>query len=78
MQSFNIVNTPVILLFSKKWAPGLSAEDNSFDLQHTDFNVGLGSRSTLVGFSVSVTTLIPMQSVICNKHTLINQWKKNV
>ena len=29
MQSFNIVNTPVILLFSKKWAPGLSAEDNT-------------------------------------------------
>ena len=24
----DIVNTPVILLFSKKWAPGLSAEDN--------------------------------------------------
>ena len=28
-QSFNIVNTPIILLFSKKWVPGLAAEDNS-------------------------------------------------
>ena len=28
MQSFNIVNTPIILLFSKKWVKGLSAEDN--------------------------------------------------
>ena len=28
MQSFNIVNTPVILLFSKKWVPDLTEEDN--------------------------------------------------
>ena len=28
-QSFNIVNTPVTLLFSKKWVPGLTEEDNS-------------------------------------------------
>ena len=28
-QSFNIGNTPIILLFSKKWVPGLPAEDNS-------------------------------------------------
>ena len=28
-QSFNIVNTAVILLFSKKWVPGLTAEDNN-------------------------------------------------
>ena len=28
-QSFNIVNTPIILLFSKKWVPGLAAEDNN-------------------------------------------------
>ena len=27
-QSFNIGNTPIILLFSKKWVPGLAAEDN--------------------------------------------------
>ena len=27
-QSVNIVNTPIILLFSKKWAPGSAAEDN--------------------------------------------------
>ena len=27
-QNFNIVNTPIILLFSKKWVPGLAAEDN--------------------------------------------------
>ena len=27
-QSFNIVNTPLILLFSKKWVPGFAAEDN--------------------------------------------------
>ena len=26
-QSFNIVNTPIILLFSKKWVPGLATED---------------------------------------------------
>ena len=29
MQSFNIVNTPIILLFSNKWVPGLAAEDNN-------------------------------------------------
>ena len=28
-QSFKIVNTPIILLFSKTWVPGLAAEDNS-------------------------------------------------
>ena len=28
-QSFNIVNTPIILLFSKKWVPGFAAGDNS-------------------------------------------------
>ena len=27
-QSFDIVNTPIILLFSKKWVPGFAAEDN--------------------------------------------------
>ena len=27
-QSFNIVNTPSILLFFKTWVPGLAAEDN--------------------------------------------------
>ena len=27
-QSFNIVNTPISLLFSKKLVPGLAAEDN--------------------------------------------------
>ena len=27
-RSFNIVNAPIILLFSKKWVPGLAAEDN--------------------------------------------------
>ena len=27
-QSFNIVNTLIILLFSKKWVPGFAAEDN--------------------------------------------------
>ena len=27
-QSFNIVNTEIILLFSKKWVPGFAAEDN--------------------------------------------------
>ena len=27
-QSFNIVNSTIILLFSKKWVPGLAAEDN--------------------------------------------------
>ena len=29
MQSFNIVNTPIILLHSKKWVSGLTEEDNS-------------------------------------------------
>ena len=28
-QSFNIANTPIILLFSKKWVPGLAAEGNT-------------------------------------------------
>ena len=28
-QSLNIVNIPIILLFSKKWVPGFAAEDNS-------------------------------------------------
>ena len=27
-QSFNIVNPPIILLFSKQWVPGFAAEDN--------------------------------------------------
>ena len=27
-QSFNIVNTPIILLFSKKWVLGFAAENN--------------------------------------------------
>ena len=27
-QSFNIVNTQIILLFSKKWVPGFAAEDS--------------------------------------------------
>ena len=31
-QSFNIVNTPIILLFSKKWVPGFGAEDNIFQI----------------------------------------------
>ena len=35
MQSFNIVNTPIILLFSKKWVPGLAAEDNTSLNVHT-------------------------------------------
>ena len=30
-QSFNIVNTPIILLFSKKWVPGFAAEDNTLN-----------------------------------------------
>ena len=28
-RSFSIVNTLIILLFSKKWVPGFAAEDNS-------------------------------------------------
>ena len=31
-QRFNIVNTPIILLFSKMWAPGFGAEDNTIKL----------------------------------------------
>ena len=31
-QSFNIVNTPIILLFSKNWVAGLAEEDNRMDL----------------------------------------------
>ena len=34
-QSFSIVNTPVILLFSKKWVPGLAAEDNIHNTQYS-------------------------------------------
>ena len=33
-QSFNIVNTPIILLFSKMWVPGFAAEDNSSTTLH--------------------------------------------
>ena len=36
-QSFNIVNTPIILLFSKKWVPGLAAEDNTKEFRYTVF-----------------------------------------
>ena len=32
-QSFNIVNAPIILLFSKKWIAGFAAEDNIRDTQ---------------------------------------------
>ena len=28
-QTFNIVNTQIILLSSKKWVPGFAAEDNT-------------------------------------------------
>ena len=28
-QSFNIVHSPIILLFTKKWVPGFAAEDNT-------------------------------------------------
>ena len=38
-QSFNIVNTPIILLFSKKWVPGFAAEDNSKILICTTLNI---------------------------------------
>ena len=34
-QSFNIVNTPIILLYSKKWVPGFAAEDNRSCQQRT-------------------------------------------
>ena len=30
-QSFNIVNTPIILLFSKEWVPGFAAEDKPWE-----------------------------------------------
>ena len=33
-QSFNIVNSPIILLFSKKWVPGFAAEDNKLADQY--------------------------------------------
>ena len=36
-QSFNIVNTPIILLFSKKWVPGFAAEDNINALNKQSF-----------------------------------------
>ena len=31
-QSFNIVNIPIILLFSKKGVPGFAAEDNIYHI----------------------------------------------
>ena len=34
-QSFNIVDTPIILLFSKKWVPGFAAEDNTRTLSES-------------------------------------------
>ena len=36
-QSFNIVNTPIILLFSKKCVPGFAAEDNTYMKQQTSY-----------------------------------------
>ena len=39
-QSFNTVNTPIILLFSKKWVPGFAAEDN------TTFNNSFARKKT--------------------------------
>ena len=38
-QSFNIVNTPIILLFSKKWVPGFAAEDNRREVYALDHNL---------------------------------------
>ena len=40
-QSFNIVNTQIILLFSKKWVPGFAAEDN----RHTAMDMSATSCS---------------------------------
>ena len=45
MQSFNIVNTPIILLFSKKWIPGLAAEDNM--IVYIFFSEGLLKTSNI-------------------------------
>ena len=36
-QSFNIVNTPIILLFSKNWVPGLAVEGNMFIYTYVTF-----------------------------------------
>ena len=33
-QSFNTVNTLIILLFSQTWVPGFAAEDNTLILYH--------------------------------------------
>ena len=39
-QSFNNVNTPMILLFSKKWVPGFAAEDNMYhDTVHAKYPI---------------------------------------
>ena len=52
-QSFNIVNTPMILLFSKKWVPGFAAEDNRPFCLRTNNNPICSSHS-LVGLVVSI------------------------
>ena len=39
-QNFSIVNTPFILLFSKKWVPGLAAEDNNMTIKtNASYNI---------------------------------------
>ena len=52
-QSFNIVNTPIILLFSKKWVPGLAAEDNRTE-ESGVLSILVNSKCALVIVSAGV------------------------
>ena len=57
-QSFNIVNTPIILLFSKKWVPGFAAEDNNYLLQlRHQALIPSTCRSTLSNFTLLIFTM---------------------
>ena len=50
-QSFNIANSPIILLFSKKWVPGFAAEDN-IKLYGEDSTIGY-SRIQFIWISIA-------------------------
>ena len=51
-QSFNIVNTPIILLFYKKWVPGFAAEDNMYISRVISYNTTTTSSRTEMSSNV--------------------------
>ena len=57
-QSFNIVNTPIILLFSKKWVPGFAAEDNTYKKPKTNLGISVIFPKTLYLFYYNLWILM--------------------